>query len=303
MILDAAATLPETAPEASEYRPQAATSALAENSVDTPEGNRLHYYESGAGRDVILIHGALVTADDPIIALQHALAPRHHIVAFDRPGHGLSTRPRGQSSLWTQADSIRDAASALGAARPVLVGHSFGAAVALAYAMRYPSEIAGVVAISPIAFPEPRLEHFLFGPRGLPLVGEALAASIGPLQDGLTLPLLWEAMFWPQRMPQNYRERFPFDRVRPQRRIQAEGEDSLTLVPDLTRSAVQYSTCATRVHVIASDVDLVTSPDIHARRLTRRLPNATLTIRHGLGHMLHHFAQDDVVRLVDDLLP
>jgi pimeloyl-ACP methyl ester carboxylesterase len=53
--------------------------------------------------------------------------------------------------------------------------------------------------------------------------------------------------------------------------------------------------------VIASDIDLVTSPDIHARRLARRLPNATLTIRHGLGHMLHHFGQEHVVRLVDDL--
>jgi pimeloyl-ACP methyl ester carboxylesterase len=145
-------------------------------------------------------------------------------------------------------------------------------------------------------------EHFLFGPRGLPLVGEALAATLGPLQDGLTLPLLWEAMFWPQRMPQHYRERFPFDRVRPQRRIQAEGEDALAIGPDLTRSALQCSTCSTRVHVIASDIDMVTSPDLHARRLARRLPNATLTIRHGLGHMLHHFAQHDIVRLVDDLL-
>jgi pimeloyl-ACP methyl ester carboxylesterase len=296
------AVVPAEPAEPSMYVSTRSTCALAEHYLNTPDGNRLHYYESGAGRDVILIHGALVTADDPVIALKDALAPRHHVVAFDRPGHGLSTRPRRQSSLWTQADSIRDAASALGAARPVLVGHSFGAAVALAYAMRYPGEIAGVVAISPIAFPEPRLEQFLFGPRGLPILGEALAASIGPLQDGLTLPLLWEAMFWPQRMPQTFRARFPFDRVRPQRRIQAEGEDSLALVPDLTRSALQYPTCATRVHIIASDVDLVTSPDIHARRLARRLPNATLRIRHGLGHMLHHFAQDDVVRLVDDLL-
>lgn len=302
MTLDAAAILPDTAPEASAYRTQPATPTVAEHYIATPEGNRLHYYESGAGREVILIHGALVTADDPIIALQDALAPRHHIVAFDRPGHGLSTRPRGQSSLWTQAESIRDAASALGATRPVLVGHSYGAAVAIAYATKHPQEIAGVVAISPMAFPEPPLEHFLFGPRGLPVVGEALAASIGPLQDGLTLPLLWEAMFWPQRMPKTFRARFPFDRVRPQRRIQAEGEDALAIGPDLTRSVLQYSACATRVHVIASDIDLVTSPDIHARRLARRLPNATLTMRHGLGHMLHHFAQDDVVRLVDDLL-
>jgi pimeloyl-ACP methyl ester carboxylesterase len=301
-----AGLLPPVAPApALEFHPEAATQARAdhytENYIDTALGNRLHYYESGAGRDVILIHGALVTADDPMIALKGVLAPRHHIVAFDRPGHGLSPRPPGQTSLWTQAASIRDAAKQMGLNRPVLVGHSYGGAVAMAYAMKHPDEIAGGVAISPVAFPEPRLEHALFGPRALPFIGEALAATFGPLQDGLTLPLLWEAMFWPQRMPQSYRERFPFDRVRPQRRIQAEGEDALSLGPDLLRSIMQYPSCRARVHILASDIDLVTNPDVHARRLARRLPNATLTIRHGLGHMLHHFAQADVVRLIDDL--
>jgi len=84
MNLEDAVVLADAA-EASTYASTPNTRALAEHYINTPEGNRLHYYESGAGRDVILIHGALVTADDPIIALHDALVPRHHIVAFDRP--------------------------------------------------------------------------------------------------------------------------------------------------------------------------------------------------------------------------
>src|SRR4051812_12754864 len=68
MNLEDAAVLADAA-EASTYASTPNTRALAEHYINTPEGNRLHYYESGAGRDVILIHGALVTADDPIIAL------------------------------------------------------------------------------------------------------------------------------------------------------------------------------------------------------------------------------------------
>jgi hypothetical protein len=68
MNLEDAAVLGDAA-EASTYASTPNTRALAEHYINTPEGNRLHYYESGAGRDVILIHGALVTADDPIIAL------------------------------------------------------------------------------------------------------------------------------------------------------------------------------------------------------------------------------------------
>jgi pimeloyl-ACP methyl ester carboxylesterase len=121
MNLEDAAVLGDAA-EASTYASTPNTRALAEHYINTPEGNRLHYYESGAGRDVILIHGALVTADDPIIALHDALVLRLHIVAIDRRGHGLSPRPRGQTSLWMQAESIRNAANQVGLDRPVLVG-------------------------------------------------------------------------------------------------------------------------------------------------------------------------------------
>src|SRR3954467_12230034 len=101
-----------------------------------------------------------------------------------------------------QAESI-NAANQVGLDRPVLVGHSYGAAVAIAYAMKHPQEIAGVVAISPMALPEPRLEHFLFGPRGFPSSARRWPQASGRCRIAITLPLLWEAMFWPQRMPQN----------------------------------------------------------------------------------------------------
>ena len=88
-----------------------------------------------------------------------------------------------------------EGARRLGLHRPIIVGHSLGATVAVHLALAFPDEVAGVVAIAPLAFPEPRLETFLFGARGMPSIGSMVASfnHVGP--DVALLPLLWQAMF------------------------------------------------------------------------------------------------------------
>src|SRR4051812_41208959 len=70
-------------------------------------------------------------------------------------------------------------------------------AVALALGMSRPEEIAGILALAPICFPELRLEQVLFGPRAVPVAGDALAHSAGAAVDSALLPLLWRVMFLP----------------------------------------------------------------------------------------------------------
>ena len=63
---------------------------------------------------------------------------RHRVIAFDRPGFGYSDRPHGSAwSAGTQAELLRDAFAVLGINRPVVLGHSWGAAVALALGLNH----------------------------------------------------------------------------------------------------------------------------------------------------------------------
>jgi pimeloyl-ACP methyl ester carboxylesterase len=104
---------------------------------------------AGHGQAVILIHGAVATRKDMVIGLGERLVLRFDVLAVDRPGHGESTRPRLDATLLAQATAIRAAVQKLGVERPVLVGHSMGGAVAMTYAVTWPDEVAGVVALSP----------------------------------------------------------------------------------------------------------------------------------------------------------
>lgn len=263
--------------------------------VSVPDGCEVAYAEAGSGQDLVLIHGALANLDEMWLGLMPALARQFRTVAVDRPGHGWSGRARaGDASVWRQAEILRDAAAALGLDRPVLVGHSFGGAVALAWAMSFPDEVAGVVAIAPICFPEPRLEHVLFGPRALPVGGDLLARMLHLASDPLILPVLWRAMFLPQAMPDRFATEFPFAHEGQSTQTVREGEDAAMLWRDLARSALRYRECRVPVRFLCGDADIVVNNHLHGRQASGLIPGAEFRWLPGLGHMLHHFRQDEV---------
>ena len=122
--------------------------------VDTCFG-QVSYLRAGAGFPVVLIHGSLTTADDMALALFEKLSGAFDVIAFDRPGHGGSDRlAEDPGSPRAQGRALLAALRMLAVPAPVIVGHSFGGAVALAIARDRPDEITSVVALAPICFPE-----------------------------------------------------------------------------------------------------------------------------------------------------
>lgn len=289
-------------PAGAAYRSPAATTLPRREVVLTEAGRRIAFLRAGAGADVVLIHGTLMTADDMGIGLVPDLARRFRCTAFDRPGHGWSDAVRGgDASLWSQMETLRGAVRALGLERPVICGHSFGGAVALAYAMAHPDEIAGAVALAPICFPEPRLEQVLFGARSVPVVGDMLSRALGATSDPAMLPLLWRAMFLPQQMPGAFAAGFPFARAGRPEQIVAEAENAVAMWPDLARSAMGYATCRAPVRILCGTADIVVNGAMQGGPAAALIPDARLRWLPGIGHMLHHARPDAVVDAVTSL--
>lgn len=111
----------------------------------------LAYLEAGGGeRPVLLIHGNFagkswwreVLADPPLGA---------RLLAPDLPGFGESTGARGFSpSMSGYARSLVRFLDGMGAQRPVLVGHSFGAAVVVELALAAPERFPAMLFLSPV---------------------------------------------------------------------------------------------------------------------------------------------------------
>lgn len=269
--------------------------------LKTTEGLNLHCALGGAGRDVVLIHGSLSVLEDMLLGPFDLLAETCRVVAFDRPGHGRSERRRLDGSIWRQAEILHAGAIQLGLRRPVLVGHSFGAAVALAYALTYPDAVSGLVLLAPIAMPELRAEHLLFGPRATPVIGDILAQTAGPPLDAALGPLLVKAMFAPQEIPPRFLEGFPFELVMRPKQMQANGEDAVQALNGLALAAFSYPRLASPARVLGGDADWVVNHELHGKALARLAPDASFTSLPGLGHMLHHFDPEAVAAAVREL--
>ena len=98
---------------------------------------------------VILIHGAGANLEDMYLALGERLAVRHRVILVDRPGLGFSARKAGEgSSPAYQAAVLRDVLDRLGIDRAIMVGHSWGGTLALAFALDFPERAAGLVIIA-----------------------------------------------------------------------------------------------------------------------------------------------------------
>src|ERR1700709_2262316 len=86
------------------------------------------------------------------------LAAEHYrVIVFDRPGFGHSSRPR--DTIWTphaQADLLAKAILRLNVQHAIVLGHSWGASVAVAMALKHPELVQALVLASGYYFPTVR---------------------------------------------------------------------------------------------------------------------------------------------------
>jgi pimeloyl-ACP methyl ester carboxylesterase len=98
------------------------------------------------GPPIVLAHGLASNSRiwDDVAAI---LARRFHVVALDQRGHGLSDRPTDGFTFDKVTGDLLGLLDALKLERPVLVGHSWGGNVVLAFAAAHPDRVSGLVLV------------------------------------------------------------------------------------------------------------------------------------------------------------
>ena len=273
-----------------------------ERTLDLGSGRSLHALQAGRGRDVVLLHGALATSHDwQVSPVAARLARRHRVTVLDRPGHGLSARPRFTGTPRDQADQIAQGLEQLGIRSAVFAAHSFGGLVTLAMAERHPERVAFMVLVAPIAFPEPRLlEHSLLAPRATPFAGPLFSQfAETTMLDHSLLPFVQKLMFSPQEIPAGWKESFPYERMLSSDALVREGEDAAAMLPFSPAGLFNVAAIRTPAHVLTGTADRIVEDERQAKALARLLPDARLTELEGAGHMLHHTHADAVAEAIE----
>jgi pimeloyl-ACP methyl ester carboxylesterase len=254
------------------------------------------------GKDpaVVLIHGLPGTAQD--FDRVAALLPDRHTIALDRPGFGYSSG--GYHSAAEQLTTLRQLFDALGVRRPVLVGHSYGGTLALAYAARRPQDVRGLVLVDAAAGGEhsaafqraqSRFVQFLSWPVVQPLAD----VTFSQLVRTASAKAADTAAFDPDEVDSAHEDRVLALNMQHSDLDAYAGEQLAAddVIADVDRRLAEVQTPAV---VIQGAKDQFVKPE-HGRRIAATLPHARLAMVAG-GHMAPYVDPAVVVAATRDML-
>jgi pimeloyl-ACP methyl ester carboxylesterase len=256
------------------------------------DGERLHVLDIGpkdsALPPVVLIHGASANLRDMKLALGDELAKTRRVIMIDRPGRGYSTRPGDGWRLDRQAQLIHGAVKTLGAERPIVLGQSFGGAVALSYALQYQDDMAGLVLLAAVSHEWPGGVVWYNKVSGWPVAGQLLRWFVIPVYAPLTAKGAVEKSFRPDAAPPGYYEATGIPLLFRPKDFEANAADIRHLKPQIVAMMGRYGEIRIPTAVMTGADDPTVSPTIHSAALAREIPGVDYEVLPDTGHALHH---------------
>lgn len=281
--------------------------------VDAGSGVRLFYRVDGnASRAVVVLHGGPGFSHDYLADDLLPLANAQRVIHYDQRGSGRSTLVSGAAALDGRrfADDLEAVRLHFGLERLMLLGHSWGAAVAALYAMRHPQRVDRLVLVGPMplrrdelanTFARVRESGDVEWRRQLEARGRALMDAPG---DEMACRAFYDTWFTPffGKAAARARSRGSFCAGTVEsRRNKAFNVDRYT-VESLAnfdwRGALGAVTAPALV--VHGSADVISADS--AREWTAALPNARFVLLDGVGHFPYLESPERFYPMVDAFL-
>ncbi|HUU67194.1 MAG TPA: alpha/beta hydrolase [Methyloceanibacter sp.] len=262
---------------------------------------KLFYEEDGEGPPVLLIHG-FGASTYTWRGIAPALARDHRVIAVDLKGFGQSDKPFDtRYSVFDQADLLAQLIVDRDLRDLTLVGHSFGGGVALVLALKDDQRLKGrvskLVLLDTIAYPQDipvffrMLDMPLFSHVGVRMVPPAMqtriALRIAYLDNSKIDDEEVETYAAPLRSAAGKHAI-----IHSARQIIPEGLDEIS---------ERYKSIEMPTLILWCDHDRIVPFDV-GLKLRRTMPNATLRLVEGCGHMPHEEQPEVTLGLIQGFL-
>ncbi len=248
---------------------------------------------------LLFIHGASSNLRDQMLPLRPLLEGRAEMLFVDRPGLGWSERGEGTDTPFGQARTIAGLMDALAVEKAIVVGHSFGGAIAAAFALAHPERTAGLVFVSAATHPWPdRKTSWYYKLAAAPWLGRLFSETIALPAGWLRMHAAARGVFAPNPMPADYLRRAAIELVLRSSTFRANAIDVEGPYRHVEETAPRYAEMAVPTVVISGDRDSVVYEEVHSLGLARDIPGAELVWVLNLGHKPECVAPDLVAAAV-----
>ena len=271
------------------------------------DGVPVHAHVIGSGPDLVMLHGASGNMRDFTLGFAARLTDRYRVILFDRPGLGWTGRPVGhggahnntEEAPMVQAALLQKAADQLGVQNPIVLGHSFGGIVALAWGLSRPDNTAALVLVSAVAEPWPGELGWTYGVFGSKLGGALVVPLISAFVPQGVVDASIESIFAPQKAPAGYAEYIGATLILRRESTRANAQQVNALRPHVVEMQKEYGSLTMPIEAVHGDADTIVPLSVHAQVLMGDVPNGNLAVLPGQGHMPQHTAPDAVEAAID----
>ena len=115
---------------------------------------KVNFFEVGSGNTIVFLHGYLESVE-VWKEFVEGFYKSFRVVLVDLPGHGLSKLEKEAVSMDEMAYAVNEVLNPLGISYAVIVGHSMGGYVTLAFAELFPEKVKGLVLFHSHPNPDP----------------------------------------------------------------------------------------------------------------------------------------------------
>lgn len=280
----------------------------------TINGAKLHFIDTGKPENaagaprsddkpaVVFIHGAGGNLNDPMPVYRPALEDHFRLVFLDRPGQGYSETFENSSHVPTQTSSIAKLMDELDINKAIIVGHSFGGALASSFGVLYPQKTAGLVLISPVTHPWYTGVDWHYNVGNTPILGWLFSRTLAPVAGNSIYPGAIKRLFQPNAKPDDYEETSATRLALLPENFHANAKDIARVHDHVETFHKRYREITAPTHVYHGDADDIVSLKIHSiDGLSKDVDQAKLFVLGGVGHKPDYVASEQIIKSIHDI--
>ncbi len=249
---------------------------------------------------IVFIHGASTGLYDPMLSFRKKLEGRSRLLFVDRPGHGDSDLGGPDYILPdAQADAISRLMRKRGIKKAIVVGHSFGGAIAASLAVRHPDQVSGLVFLSPAVYSWKGGVAWYYDAAAAPITGPIFSTLIVPTIGALAIDRTSKEVFAPNRRPPDYIAKTKAMQALRPAAFRRNAQEVSALSAWARTASRSYRRIKVPTVIITGDIDKIVSPEVHAKHLARDIHGARLIVVKNLGHKSDYVARDLAIAAIE----
>jgi pimeloyl-ACP methyl ester carboxylesterase len=265
-------------------------------------GLDIHFKKMGQSEPVFLLLHGFVSSLYSWHAVIDQLSQHGTVIAFDRPGFGLSEHPitwEGQNpySAETQVELVIKLLDHFGVQQAILVGNSAGGTVSLQVALEHPERVSALILVDPAVYNGGGVPRWV-----QPILGTPQMRHLGPLISRQILKrgrdLIKLAWHNPALLPKDMEEYY-------QKPFQVDNWDralwEFTLASQASGLKERLDELTLPVLVITGDDDRIV-PTKQSIRLAGEIRNSSLVVIKDAGHLPHEEQPQLFLEAITDYL-